>query len=321
MLTPDFRCGCCAEHEGELRFVGRDTQQNQWSWATCAACGSVSLTPRPTADQLSKAYGISYYGSGEAKFDGVFARFIQHYRQMKAARLAKRIARNSAVLDIGCGDGSFLSALGKLAPLELHGTELEGSAAQRAQRHPEIKLHIGDAVTAGYRDEQFDLVTLFHVFEHLSEPILTLNLVHKILKPGGLAVLSFPNGASFQARLFKSKWLHLDPPRHLFIPNPVYLEKRFIGMGFAVVGRRTFSIEQNPFGFIQSLLNTIIAERDVLFERLKGNRSYAPRHRAGSLLLQKAAAAFLLVPAIIVDAIESACGRGATIEYILRKDR
>jgi SAM-dependent methyltransferase len=276
--------------------------------------------PRPTAEQLATAYDASYYGRGETKFGGVAARFIRQCRRAKAARLAKRLPSNGVVLDVGCGDGSFLSELGALGIFELHGIELDGPAARRAQRNPRIHLHSGDLLEAGYSREQFDLVSCFHVFEHLAEPQKALAVLYEIVKPGGSVVLSFPNGSSMQAGLFKGEWLHLDPPRHLFLLDPQSAEREFRRAGFSVVGRRFFSIEQNPFGFIQSVLNLLITERDVLYERLKGNESYAPRHGRLSLWLQKAMAGLMLGPAIVLDALESGLGRGATVEYILRKE-
>ncbi|MBK8477980.1 MAG: class I SAM-dependent methyltransferase [Opitutaceae bacterium] len=263
---------------------------------------------------------MSYYGQGEAKFDGLVAWFIRQCRQVKAARLAKQLTPGGVVLDVGCGDGSFLSALGGCGDFELHGLELDGLAARRARRDPRLHLHLGDLLAAGYPRERFDLVTLFHVFEHLAEPKRTLTELYEIVKPGGSVVLSFPNAGSVQAQLFNGDWLHLDPPRHLFLLDPQTAEREFRRAGFSVIGRRFFSVEQNPFGFIQSVLNLVLADRDVLYERLKGNEGYAPRHGRWSLWLQKAVAGVLLGPAIVVDAVESAFGRGATVEYFLRKD-
>lgn len=280
----------------------------------------MSLIPRPTAEQLAEAYDASYYGSRATKFDGLAARFIQQCRRAKAVRLAKQLPSGAVVLDVGCGDGSFLSALGDLGDYTLHGVELNGPASRRAQRDPRIQLQLGDLLQTGYSRDQFDLVTLFHVFEHLVEPRKTLALLHDILKPGGRLVLSFPNCGSVQARLFKGHWLHLDPPRHLFLLSPPVAEREFARAGFSVVGRRFFSPEQNPYGFMQSLMNWLLTDRDVLYERLKGNERYAPRYGRWSLCSQKALAGLLWMPAMVVDAVESAFNRGATVEYTLRKE-
>jgi len=113
--------------------------------------------------------------------------------------------------------------------------------------------------------------------------------------------------------------LHLDPQRHLFLFPTKAFERAMRSAGFAVAGRRFFSIEQNPFGFIQSALNCMLQPRDLLYERLKGNTAYAPAHGSVSIFLQKAFGGLCLAPAIVLDAIESALGRGATVEYTLTK--
>ncbi len=304
-----------------MLYSARDIRGHRWGWGRCTQCGALSLTPRPTAAQLAVAYDASYYGLRETKFEGLVACFIRQCRRAKAARLAKRVPCGAVVLDVGCGDGSFLAELGALGDFELHGLELDGPAARRAQRNPKIQVGVGDVLEAGYPVERFDMVTLFHVFEHLAEPKSTLDELYKIVKIGGTLVLSFPNAGSLQARVFKGEWLHLDPPRHLFLQDPAAAERAFRAAGFAIVGRRYFSVEQNPFGLIQSALNLFIAERDVLYERLKGNEGYAPRHGRWSLLLQKLVAGALLGPAILFDALESLFGCAATVEYTLRKER
>jgi hypothetical protein len=128
-----------------------------------------------------------------------------------------------------------------------------------------------------------------------------------------------PNIASVQARLFGRYWLHLDPPRHLHFAAPREFRNRATDCGLTVREERYWSLEQNPFGFIQSALNTFLPARDLLYERLKGNDAYAPEYGPGSLFLQKAFAGLVLGPAIALDALESGLSHGATVEYTLRK--
>ena len=71
-----------------------------------------------------------------------------------------------------------------------------------------------------FAPQSFDAVTLIHVFEHLPDPRQTLEIISEILKKDGILMMSFPNIDSFQSRIFKGKWLHIDPPRHLFFFSP-----------------------------------------------------------------------------------------------------
>ncbi|MBE2213859.1 MAG: class I SAM-dependent methyltransferase [Opitutaceae bacterium] len=317
--TNAMRCAYCNGAELVSQFSCHDTRSQAWSWALCRDCGASSLTPHPTTEQLATAYDASYYGIRDTKFNGPVERFIEFCRRGRARRLARELRPGDGVLDVGCGNGGFLAALGAIGSYSLNGIELEGGSARRAARLPGIRLKIGVLEQGDFEDASLDLVTLFHVFEHLTEPQSTLKIIHRALKPSGRLVMSFPNISSLQARLFKGHWLHLDPPRHLFLFPTDAFEHAMREAGFVVTERRFFSIEQNPFGFIQSALNSLGLPRDLLYERLKGNTRYAPEYRWLSILLQKVIAGLLLPFAIGLDVIESALGRGATVEYTLRK--
>lgn len=315
----EFVCGYCSSSKALDSYSCSDTRGSIWRWTRCAACGAISLTPRPTPAQLAAAYDASYYGASDSKFEGPVERFIERCRRGRARRLARGLSTGARVLDIGCGNGGFLAALDSCGSFSLYGTELAGGSAQRAARHPNIQLKVGVLDAGDFQNESLDLVTLFHVFEHLTDPRSTLDLIHRALKPGGRLVMSFPNIGSVQARLFRGRWLHLDPPRHLFLFPSRAFARAMDNAGFTIERRRFFSVEQNPFGFIQSSLNLLLGPRDVLYERLKGNTSYAPSHGSGSVFLQKAFAGLCLGPAIVLDLIESTLCLGATVEYTLRK--
>lgn len=312
-------CGYCRSTTSRPLLACADTTGHPWFWRTCLECGAVFLAPRPTADQLAAAYGTQYYGKSDTKFIGLEERFMVLCRNSRARRLAKLLPTGGSILDLGCGNGGFLSALGRRGAFRLSGIELKGASACRAASRPEIALKIGPLQAGTYPPDSFDLVTLFHVFEHLPEPRETLAIIHRILKPGGRLVMSFPNISSTQARIFRAAWLHLDPPRHLFLMPPRAFERATDSLGFRVERVRFASIEQNPYAFVQSLLNTVLRDRDVLYERLKGNLGYAPQHGRLSLLAQKTLAAALFPFAVGLDACEGAFGRAATVEFTLTK--
>jgi len=316
---PAFVCGYCRGTHCRPHFACTDLSGQAWSWCVCSHCGAVALAPRPTSEQLAAAYNVSYYGTATSKFRGAIEQFVDRCRRARARRLARGLPDGAAVLDVGCGNGGFLAELSQQGRYRLHGTELDGPAGRRAASRAGISLHLGEVAGAAFPEASFDLVTLFHVFEHLTEPRQTLELVRRILKPDGRLVMSFPNIASLQARWFRGHWFHFDPPRHLFFLPPATFTRAMDAAGFTVVAQRQFSIEQNPFGFIQSALNVLLSERDVLYERLKGNAAYAPRYGRGSVWLQKAFAAACLPGAVALDLLESGLGCGATVEYTLHK--
>lgn len=177
------------------------------------------------------------------------------------------------MLDVGCGRGVILNELAE-AGFETHGFELSEDAATGL--HPAVQLTVGnDLVQADYPDDRFDLVTAWHVLEHVSDPRETLLEISRILKPGGRVAIAVPNFGSLQARLFGPAWFHLDLPRHLFHFSTATLRALFADCGFEIEYERHFSLRQNPFGWVQSGLNAIWPQsRNALYTDLKrGNDS------------------------------------------------
>ncbi len=224
------------------------------------------------------------------------------------------------IIDIGCGNGRFLKGLID-KNYKAYGIELPSKSAQRAARIPGLNLKIGNLSEDDFEDNFFDVVTMWHVLEHLSQPRQTLETIQRILKQGGYLVISLPNINSFQSKLFIGRWLHLDTPRHLVFFDASDLTKILQKFGFEIVTINYFSLEQNPFGMQQSILNCIIRKRELLFEVLKGNNSYASEYSDVSILLQKLFCISTFPFFALLSVIEASLKKGGTMEMIFRKVR
>ncbi len=225
----------------------------------------MSLAPRPTTEQLLEAYSDTYYGPGDTKFIAPIESVIDYFRAQRSRRISRMLPAAGRVLDIGCGNGRFLRYLAKRG-FEAHGIELPGKAADRASEVRGLHIHVGESGSIDFPSNSFDIVTMWHVLEHLTEPKVTLERVFRWLTPGGRLVLSLPNVDSWQSHVFKGRWLHHDPPRHLVYLGPKALTRNLAEIGFSVAGESYFSLEQNPFGLQQSLLNCFLARRDALLK-------------------------------------------------------
>jgi SAM-dependent methyltransferase len=138
----------------------------------------------------------------------------------------------------------------------VHGIEISEEAASGAD--PRASVRIASTVAAAdYPEAYFDQVIIWHVFEHLADPRGALDAIYRILKPGGRLIIAVPNFSSLQARLTSEAWFHLDLPRHLYqFPLPA-LKTLLRRTKFEVGAVHHFSLRQNPFGWIQSLLNML----------------------------------------------------------------
>lgn len=316
---PMTECILCHSVNFKKQFGVIDQYKDQFEFCVCFSCGANFLNPLPSQDQLKRAYANDYYGEGTKKFSPAVERVLNYFRSQKAAAFSKYLNNGDKILDVGCADGEFLHQLSKFGNYELHGLELEGKAFERAKQRTELILHGGVLEKETYPQENFQFISLVHVFEHLPNPGETIACLSEIIKSKGFLYIEQPNINSWQAKLFKDKWLHLDPPRHLnFLPEETFITK-MEEYGFQLVTKKYFSPQFSPFGFQQSLLNLICKKREVLYEHLKGNQQYTKDYSSANLYLQKLFHWTTFPIFVFTDAIASFFKKGATIRMIFQK--
>lgn len=311
-------CSYCQARQSLRLYPTCSISGDNFYFNRCLKCHAVFLCPTPTQKQLDQAYDDSYYGRGQAKFTGYVEKILEHFRRARAARACKYIRPPAKILDIGCGNGRFLGYLINLG-FEGYGIELPGKAAQRAQQISQLKLKVGRLASEDFGENFFDCICMWHVFEHLTKPKETLQTIRKILRPDGYLMMSLPNISSIQSRLFRGKWLHLDPPKHLFFLSAHDLILEMRGLGFKLVKQKYFSLEQNPFGIQQSILNCILSKREVLFEALKGNDTYIKEYSRLSIMLQKIFYLATFPAFALLAALEAVLKKGGTMELVFQK--
>ena len=125
-------------------------------------------------------------------------RFLLH-RFERSLREIEELAPRGKILDIGCGAGFFLRRA-KEHGWEPWGIDLDGCRVAQARKHG-INVLWETFEKANYEEEQFDVVTMFNIIEHLTNPVAALNKVHRILKDGGLLVVETPTNDFTPMRL------------------------------------------------------------------------------------------------------------------------
>ncbi len=197
----------------------------------------VYTRPLPDPEELSRLYRDEYYGRAGARalsWDG--ARRALHAVVMRDRCRSARGVEPGRALDVGCGDGDFLAHLRRRG-WEVIGLELSAAAAGRA-RERGLEVREVELEGAGFAPASFDLVTLWHVLEHLPDPRRALREVRRILKPGGRLVLEVPDVASPTFRLCGESWFPLDVPRHLQHFEPRTLRRLLVMTGFEPVATK-----------------------------------------------------------------------------------
>jgi SAM-dependent methyltransferase len=308
-------CPICAHPTATPRY---EIDRHPFVIVVCDSCGAGRFDPHPTTEDIATFYPATYYGSaGEGrKFTPAIEGLVRATASRKARRFSRGLPEGARVLDVGCGRGTLLRDLADLG-FEVHGVEVSEEATRGADERAEIRI-AWTLAEAGYPAESFDLVILWHVLEHLSAPLETLREIHRALQPGGRLSLAVPNFSSLQARWAGEAWFHLDPPRHLFHFSMPALLKALDDCGFEVVSVSHFSLRQNPFGWVQSLLNRSESmSRNALYSILENDA----RVKVSSAQRAACLAAFVLgMPvALLLSALTALFRSGATVGIEARR--
>jgi SAM-dependent methyltransferase len=191
----------------------------------------------------------------EEFLSGTLSRTRSWRGEAEKARLLERWVTAGSVLDVGCGDGKFLWALGP----HWKRTGVDSSdetITLVSSRMPDLRLIQGDVFSESLTGENFDAITLWHVLEHLPDPRRVMRRVVSLLKPGGVLIISLPNLDSLQARLFRRYWYGFDDvPRHLFHYSKLSLDLLLLEVDLTIRRHLLFSRLVNFHALKHSLMH------------------------------------------------------------------
>jgi len=165
---------------------------------------------------------------------GFLSSLDYRYGVAKRCRTITKRKEPGRILDVGCGAGHFLNGM-KLRGWQTFGIEVSEGAAAYARERFGLEVHVGELEEAEFPAACFDVITLWHVLEHLHDPLATLMEINRLLKDDGLLVFAIPNWESVDARLFGEFWVGLDVPRHLYVFARPALESLLFEAGFKIV--------------------------------------------------------------------------------------
>jgi SAM-dependent methyltransferase len=231
----------------------------------CAKCGLRWLLEPPAGDELSALYASGFYEPAIAR-GGPLIRLVHHLNNAIRLRELRGIAPGR-LLDVGCGKGWFLAAA-RDAGWKVVGVEFAPTSAATAHLTHGVDVVPGDFLKVPL-DGEFDVITMWHVLEHLSDPVAAMARAAELLRPGGRLLVSVPNIDSLQARLGGELWFHLDLPRHLFHFGPRSLSALAERAGLRVARIGHFYPEMEAIGLVQTTLNRLGIERDLLYRFAK----------------------------------------------------
>ncbi len=314
-MTASLMCPSCDAPDHDLVF----TSWNGYPIRRCQSCQLVFTDDRlaPPPETLYPPFEQSDTAARK-NVRSALSLFLKQ-RASFVRRVTPRTSAKPRLLDYGCGSGAFARFMASggydvvgLEPFSLGAPTNEASLTLLRKPFENARPELGS----------FDVITLWHVLEHVKKPIDLLRDLAEHLKDDGVFVISVPNFKSVQSELFKGAWFHLDPPRHLIHFEPETLASTLTRAGLREAADQPFLPEYGTSGWVQSVLNGVLPHKNFLFELVKDRGALSgmssattAMHAAASVLL----GAPVFAASLPIEAVASGRNRSAALTIAARR--
>jgi SAM-dependent methyltransferase len=217
----NISCYQCGSDESKKFLVGEDDltgKEGQFLYVKCTECELVYQKPRLPITEIKEFYDSEYIAHRKKKDWGILTPLYEHamnkHDREKDKLISKYITVNAEteVLDVGCAVGTFLLHINKKYNCKIHGVDFKEDLSY--PDFDKINFHEGLFYEQKIPEDSFDLVTMWHFFEHDYDPNKSLEMAKKVLKPEGKLIIEIPRLDSLTYRIFKNKWPGIQAPQH-----------------------------------------------------------------------------------------------------------
>lgn len=212
-------CPVCEHTETSNHLVLKDWMitKETFTIVRCTNCGFHFTNPIPAENVIGNYYKSEEYVSHSSSNKGLINRvynIVRNYTLKQKVALLGRYTKGKSILEVGSGTGHFLNAA-KLSGYQVEGLEPDSDARNFAQSNFNIALQTLDHLTSIPTNSK-DIVTMWHVLEHVYQLKRDLNEIVRTMKSGGVFFIAVPNMSSWDAQHYKEYWAAYDVPRHLY---------------------------------------------------------------------------------------------------------
>ena len=219
-------CNLCGSSESQLHLAGP-----AYTFVRCAGCGLVYQNPQPVFDDLKHRYDQDYFSYERGNETNFFKLMLLGMRDVDFDPLEPGIV-GRRFLDVGCATGMLLEHMAGRG-WEVTGVDLTPQSAAFAREHRGVPVVTGTLFDAGFPDDTFSVIHFSHLIEHVPDPAAFLAEVHRVLRPGGIVLVTTPNVAGLQARLFGTGWRSAIAD-HLYLFSKPTLRKYLTSARFEI---------------------------------------------------------------------------------------
>lgn len=199
--------------------------------------GYLETIPKPSLDKLPEYYQTEDYISHTDSKRNLFEKVYHSIREISLKRKLKLInsfkTEQKTLLDFGCGTGDFLNTAQNNNWI-VSGIEPNKEARLIANSKTNQSVFDSNYIN-NLKKESFDVITLWHVLEHIPNLEAQIAQLKALLKPSGVLIIAVPNYKSYDSNYYKQFWAALDVPRHLWHFNQKSVSKLFAKINMSVV--------------------------------------------------------------------------------------
>lgn len=213
-----FFCKVCGSNQctEKLTCIDHTVSKEKFTIVECNSCRLWQTFPLPDEENIQRYYLSQDYISHSDKKDTFFDKLyhlVRKYTIVQKTNLVKKYVPRGTILDFGCGTGYFLENC-KKENFNVLGLEVNDTARGISESKG-IKVFQNINELSDFNNK-VDIITLWHVFEHLYNPKFYLKYFYDLLKDNGFLLLALPNRNSYDAKYYKELWAGYDVPRHVF---------------------------------------------------------------------------------------------------------
>jgi 2-polyprenyl-3-methyl-5-hydroxy-6-metoxy-1,4-benzoquinol methylase len=211
-------CPVCGKSDFSLFLQSNDffLTKEEFTIVICNSCGLKFVNPRPNANEIVKYYESQDYVSHGGKKNGLNFLYKQVRRMTikKKYNLVAKLTKGQKLLDIGCGTGEFILHCNQHG-FDVTGIEPGENPRSFAQSEYHLNVH-EESYLENFVKPEFDVITMWHVLEHVHLLQERMKKIVEILKPDGTILIAVPNNDSWDSRYYGKFWAAYDLPRHLY---------------------------------------------------------------------------------------------------------
>jgi 2-polyprenyl-3-methyl-5-hydroxy-6-metoxy-1,4-benzoquinol methylase len=230
-------CPICENKKFDVFLKGRDhfLTGEEFFIVKCTACSFRFTNPRPDENEILRYYNSPEYIAHDSSQVNLIKSVYKAIRKItirKKHTIVKRYSIGNELLDIGCGTGEFLNYCQKM---NYKTTGIEPNEKARVFAGKKFRLKIfNEQKLNDLLPASFDVVTMWHVLEHVHKLNERILQIKQLLKPEGTMIIAVPDSDSWDAQKYKNFWAAYDLPRHLYHFTPATLKMLAVKHGFHI---------------------------------------------------------------------------------------